>query len=168
MNYRMSKTAFPLIYTITNVWKGFGFGSILYFATITSIDPQLYESAKMDGANVFQMLIRIYIPLSTPIMAVIAVYTMVGVWNSWFSALVYLPSLDWQPLQLYLRRMLVLAEAPVSLMSPDQAQQMAALKLSYAQLKFAMIIFSSLPVLFTYPFFQRYFMKGIMLGSLKE
>jgi putative aldouronate transport system permease protein len=64
--------------------------------------------------------------------------------------------------------MLVLAEAPSQVMSPDQAQQMAALRLSYAQLKFAMIIFSSLPILCTYPFFQRYFMKGIMLGSLKE
>jgi len=53
-------------------------------------------------------------------------------------------------------------------MSPDAARQLAALKLSYAQLKYAMIIFSSLPVLFTYPFFQKYFMKGIMLGSLKE
>jgi putative aldouronate transport system permease protein len=141
---------------------------ILVKAFLSTIPETLREAAKIDGANVFQILIRIYVPLATPIMAVIAVYTLVGVWNSWFSALVYLPSLDWQPLQLYLRRMLILAEAPVQLMSPSQAQQMAALRLSYAQLKFAMIIFSSLPILFTYPFFQKYFMKGIMLGSLKE
>jgi putative aldouronate transport system permease protein len=62
MNYRLSKTAFPAIYTITNVWKNFGFGSILYFATITSIDPQLYESAKIDGANRFQQVLYITIP----------------------------------------------------------------------------------------------------------
>jgi putative aldouronate transport system permease protein len=141
---------------------------ILVKAYLSTIPETLREAAKIDGANVFQILIRIYLPLSTPIMAVIAVYTMVGVWNSWFSALVYLPSLDWQPLQLLLRRMLIQAEAPSQVMSPDQAQQMAALRLSYAQLKFAMIIFSSIPILSTYPFFQRYFMKGIMLGSLKE
>jgi putative aldouronate transport system permease protein len=160
----MYNTPFALIIPACfSVWN-----IILVKAFLGTIPETLREAAKIDGANVFQILIRIYVPLSTPIMAVIAVYTMVGVWNSWFSALVYLPSLDWQPLQLYLRRMLVLAEAPTQVMSPSQAQQMAALRLSYAQLKFAMIIFSSLPVLFTYPFFQKYFMKGIMLGSLKE
>jgi putative aldouronate transport system permease protein len=160
----MYNTPFALIIPACfSVWN-----IILVKAFLSTIPETLREAAKIDGANVFQILARIYIPLSTPIMAVIAVYTMVGVWNSWFSALVYLPSLDWQPLQLLLRRMLVLAEAPSQVMSPDQAQQMAALRLSYAQLKFAMIIFSSLPILFTYPFFQRYFMKGIMLGSLKE
>ncbi|MDR1565821.1 MAG: ABC transporter permease subunit [Treponema sp.] len=61
-NYRLSKAAFPVIYTVTNVWKNFGFGSILYFATITSIDPQLYESAKLDGANRFQQVLYITLP----------------------------------------------------------------------------------------------------------
>jgi putative aldouronate transport system permease protein len=136
-----------------------------YFSTIPET---LREAARIDGANVYQMLLRIYLPLSTPIMAVIAVYTVVGVWNSWFNALVYLPSLDWHPLQLYLRRMLVLAQTPTEMMNPAAAQEMVKRRLGYAQLKYAMIIFSSLPVLFTYPFFQKYFMKGIMLGSLKE
>jgi putative aldouronate transport system permease protein len=61
-NYRLSKSAFPLVYTLTNIWKTFGFGSILYFATITSIDPQLYEAAKIDGANRFQQVIHITLP----------------------------------------------------------------------------------------------------------
>jgi putative aldouronate transport system permease protein len=64
--------------------------------------------------------------------------------------------------------MLVSAETPAGIMSPDSVREMVELKLSYSQLKYAMIIFTSLPVLFTYPFFQKYFMKGIMLGSLKE
>jgi len=136
-----------------------------YFGTIPET---LRESARIDGANVYQILFRIYLPLGIPILAVIAVYTIVGVWNSWFSAMVYLPRLEWQPLQLHLRRMLVLNQAPQEVMSSDAARQLTALRLSYAQLKYAMIIFSSLPVLFTYPFFQKYFMKGIMLGSLKE
>jgi putative aldouronate transport system permease protein len=136
-----------------------------YFSTVSET---LREAARIDGANVYQMLLRIYLPLSAPILAVIAVYTIVGAWNSWFSALVYLPHLEWQPLQMYLRRMLVLAETPAQLLSPDAAREMAERRLSYAQLKYAMIIFTSLPVLFTYPFFQKYFMRGIMLGSLKE
>jgi putative aldouronate transport system permease protein len=141
---------------------------ILTKSYLSSIPETLREAAKIDGASVYQILFRIYLPLSTPILAVIAVYTVVGSWNSWFSALVYLPHIDWQPLQLYLRRMLIQAEAPTQLMSPDAAREMVARQLSYAQIKFAMIVFSSLPVLFSYPFFQKYFMKGIMLGSLKE
>jgi putative aldouronate transport system permease protein len=141
---------------------------ILTKSYLSTIPETLREAAKIDGANVYQILLRIYLPLSIPILAVIAVYTVVGVWNSWFSALVYLPHVDWQPLQLYLRRMLVNAEAPAQVMSPDAAKELAALRLSYVQVKYAMIIFSSLPILFSYPFFQKYFMKGIMLGSLKE
>jgi putative aldouronate transport system permease protein len=152
-----------IIPTCFSVWN-----VILTKAYLSTIPETLREAAKIDGANVYQILFRIYLPLSTPILAVIAVYTIVGVWNSWFSALVYLPHLDWQPLQLYLRRMLVSAETPTGIMSPDSVRLMLELRLSYSQLKYAMIIFTSLPVLFTYPFFQKYFMKGIMLGSLKE
>jgi putative aldouronate transport system permease protein len=141
---------------------------ILTKSYLSTIPETLREAAKIDGANVYQMLFRIYLPLSIPILAVIAVYTVVGVWNSWFSAMVYLPSLNWQPLQLYLRRMLTTAQAPLEVMDPEAVQEMVERLLSYAQVKFAMIIFSSVPVLCAYPFFQKYFMKGIMLGSLKE
>jgi putative aldouronate transport system permease protein len=141
---------------------------ILTKSYLGTIPETLREAAKIDGASVYQILLKIYLPLSMPILAVISVYTVVGIWNSWFNALVYLPHVDWQPLQLYLRRMLIQAQAPTEVISPDAAKELAARQLSYAQLKFAMIIFSSLPVFFTYPFFQKYFMKGIMLGSLKE
>jgi putative aldouronate transport system permease protein len=79
MNYRLSKTAFPLIYTVTNVWKGFGFGSILYFATITSIDPQLYESAKIDGANRFQQMLHITLPGIQRIIAINLIMAIGGI-----------------------------------------------------------------------------------------
>jgi putative aldouronate transport system permease protein len=147
-----------------------------YFSTVPEA---LRESARIDGASVYQILFRIYLPLSTPILAVIAVYAIVGTWNSWFSAMVYLPSLDWQPLQLYLRRMLIdisglggttesAGATAAAMLSSDAAREMEARRIAFASLKYAMIIFTSLPVLFTYPFFQKYFMKGIMLGSLKE
>jgi putative aldouronate transport system permease protein len=79
MNYRLSKTAFPVIYTVTNVWKGFGFGSILYFATITSIDPQLYESAKIDGANRFQQVLYITLPGIQRIIAINLIMAIGGI-----------------------------------------------------------------------------------------
>jgi putative aldouronate transport system permease protein len=141
---------------------------ILTKAYLSTIPETLREAARIDGASVFQIFAKVYLPLSVPILAVIAVYTVVGVWNSWFSAMVYLPSLKWQPLQIYLRRMLIDSTPPNTIMSADAVREMIERQLAYAQLKYAMIIFSSLPVLFAYPFFQRYFMKGIMLGSLKE
>jgi len=141
---------------------------ILVKSYFSSIPETLREAAKIDGANVYQILFRIYVPLSTPIMAVIAVYTIVNTWNSWFSAMVYLPNLTWQPLQLFLRRILIESQSPSQALDAEAAMEMVRLQLAYAQLKYALIIFSSLPVIFTYPFFQKYFMKGIMLGSLKE
>jgi putative aldouronate transport system permease protein len=78
MNYRISKSAFPITYTVTNVWKSFGFGSILYFATITSIDPQLYESAKIDGANRFQQVLYITLPGIQRIIAINLIMTIGG------------------------------------------------------------------------------------------
>jgi putative aldouronate transport system permease protein len=79
MNYRLSKTAFPAIYTITNIWKGFGFGSILYFATITSIDPGLYESAKIDGANRLQQVLHITLPGIQRIIAINLIMAIGGI-----------------------------------------------------------------------------------------
>jgi putative aldouronate transport system permease protein len=78
-NYRLIKSAFPAIYTITNVWKSFGFGSILYFATITAIDPQLYESAKMDGANRIQQVLHITLPGIQRIIAINLIMAIGGI-----------------------------------------------------------------------------------------
>jgi putative aldouronate transport system permease protein len=141
---------------------------ILTKSFFSTVPETLREAARIDGANVYQILWKVYLPLSVPILAVISVYTIVSTWNGWFNALVYLPRLEWQPLQLYLRRILILLQEPAGVLAPEAAEELAARRLSYAQLKYAIIIFTSLPVLFTYPFFQRYFMKGIMLGSLKE
>jgi putative aldouronate transport system permease protein len=79
MNYRLNKTAFPVIYTVTNIWKSFGFGSILYLSTITGIDPQLYESAKIDGANRFRQVIHITIPGIQRIIAINLIMAIGGI-----------------------------------------------------------------------------------------
>lgn len=81
-NYRINPTAFPIVYTVTNVWKGFGFGSILYFSTISSIDPELYESAKLDGANRWQRVRYITIPGIQNIIAINLIMTIGGILNT--------------------------------------------------------------------------------------
>lgn len=137
-----------------------------YFKTIPD---SLSEAAKIDGAGVLQILTKIYIPLCKPIFAVVAVYIIIWVWNSWFPASIYLPHKDWQPLQMYLRRILIENTAkPTVGMSLDAAREVAEKALSFAQLKYSLIIITTLPVLCSYPFFQKYFVKGMVLGSLKE
>lgn len=142
---------------------------ILTKSYFSSLPHSLREAAKIDGANNYQILLQIFIPMSKPIMAVIAVYTIVGVWNAWFSASVYLPTIDWQPLQLYLRRVLVnLSNELVQDLGKENAEMLARQKLSSIQMRYAMIIFSTLPIMCVYPFFQKHFVKGVMMGSLKE
>lgn len=142
---------------------------ILIRSFFRTIPDSLVDAAKIDGAGVLQVLTNVFLPLGKPIFAVIAVYTIVSTWNSWFNAMVYLPHITWQPLQLHLRRVLVSSSQTISqVMDQAAAREAAAKELSNAQLQYAMIIFTSLPVLAAYPFFQRYFVKGMVLGSLKE
>lgn len=138
-----------------------------YFA---SIPEGLREAARIDGANNYQILGRIYLPNAKPILAVIAIYTMVSRWNSWYDALLYVPNVKIQPLQLYLRRVLVEGSVNLAAMTSLTTEDMKAIamkQLSNDQLKYAMIIFTTLPIIFAYPFLQKYFVKGVMVGSLK-
>lgn len=132
------------------------------------IPEALKESAFIDGANHLQLLFKIMIPISVPILAVIAIYTIVGIWNSWFSALVYLPNEKLHPLQMYLYRVVVQQSVDLKQLSFDDASKAVERMLSNIQLKYSIIVFTTLPIIFTYPFFQKYFIKGVMLGSLKE
>jgi putative aldouronate transport system permease protein len=136
-----------------------------YFAS--SIPYTLRESAMVDGINHCRTLFHIYLPLSKPIMAVIAIYTIVGVWNSWFSASIYLTDPAKHPLQLYLKKMLV-DNTPISdSMLEDEVLEIIAQRMIKMQLQYAVIVITTLPVLIVYPFLQKYFVKGIMVGSLK-
>ncbi|MEG0691456.1 MAG: carbohydrate ABC transporter permease [Oscillospiraceae bacterium] len=148
-----------------NIWN-----IILTRTYFTSIPESLREAAKIDGANNFKIMWKIYLPIAKPIIAVICIYTIVNTWNSWFSAMVYLPDVKLQPLQLFLRRVLI--EQTVDLASTNgmtmkEAEAMALKNLANIQLKYAMIVFTTLPVIFAYPFFQKHFVKGVMVGSLK-
>lgn len=141
---------------------------ILVRTFFTSLGEELRESARIDGANHFTILSRIYVPLSKPILAVVSIYTIVGVWNQYFSSLVYQPNPKIHPLQMYLRSVLITNQIDLRAgLSSVEMESLMRKQLSNNQLKYAMIIFTTIPVLIVYPFFQQYFVKGIMLGSLK-
>ena len=131
---------------------------------LQSIPESLQESARIDGANDIGIFVRIIIPLSKPILAVLALFYAVGHWNSYFSAMIYLPNVKLQPISLYLVKVLV--QDQQSMMEGMMNQYDRAL--ASVQLKYAMIIVTVLPILLVYPFLQKYFVKGVMIGSLKE
>lgn len=126
---------------------------------------ELREAAEIDGASHFQYFIKIVLPLSKPIIAVLALYAFVGQWNSYFDAMIYLENQDLQPLQVVLRRILVQNQVPPGMISAQQ--QMIELKKIAEMIKYSSIVLASLPLLLMYPFFSKYFEKGVMIGSVK-
>ena len=123
---------------------------------------ELLEAARLDGCNNNQFFFRIALPLSKAVVSVVMLYYFVGHWNDYYNGMIYLNSASKQPLQLVLRDILVRNQAFADgITGGDGAQQKAD------QIKYAVIIVSSLPVLVLYPFLQKYFEKGVMIGSLK-
>lgn len=129
------------------------------------IPGELREAAQVDGANELVYFFKILIPVCTPVIAVLALWQFVAMWNSYFDAMIYLNDASKQPLQLVLRSILI-QNQPESGMISDM--QSTAERAQLAELlKYATIIVSSLPLLVMYPFFQKYFDSGIMVGSVK-
>ncbi|MFD2115875.1 carbohydrate ABC transporter permease [Paenibacillus yanchengensis] len=134
-----------------------------YFSV--TIPGELLEASQMDGCTDFTFLWRIVLPLSGPIIAVIGLYYAVGHWNQYFNALLYLKSADKYPLQLVLRDILIQNEVNVEMLSDTKTA--AARQGLRELLKYSLIVISSLPLLIVYPFIQKYFVKGVMIGSIK-
>ncbi|WP_430112692.1 carbohydrate ABC transporter permease [Paenibacillus sp. B1-33] len=130
-----------------------------------SIPGELQESAMIDGCTHIQTLLRIVLPLSMPIIAVMVLFYAVGHWNSYFNALIYLATKEKFPLQLILREILIQSDSGefVKLTSESAVR----MKMSVEGLKYAVLVVANLPMLMLYPFLQRYFVKGIMIGALK-
>ncbi|MEK3889327.1 carbohydrate ABC transporter permease [Bacillus sp. FSL K6-3431] len=130
-----------------------------------SIPKELNEAAKIDGATDIQIFFKIVLPLSKPIIFVLALYSFVGQWNSFFDAMIYLEDPKMHPLQLVLRSILIQNEVQPGMINDQLA--MAELSKISEKIKYSSIILSSLPLIIMYPFFQKYFEKGVMVGSLK-
>jgi len=135
---------------------------IVMKTSFQAIPNSLGESAKIDGANDLVILFRIFLPVAKATMAVMALFYAVGHWNSWFNAMIYIQDRGKYPLSLFLREILI-ANSVSGNVNPD-----ANVFFLDEIIKYATIIISTVPILVAYPFAQRYFMTGVMLGSLKE
>jgi putative aldouronate transport system permease protein len=158
---------------IDNMWAlflpgGVGVGNMIIVRNFfeNSIPKEMIEAAEIDGASKWTTFIKIVVPLSRSIMAVMVVFSMVAYWNDWFTALIYLPGTEKAPLPLVLRNILIKSSA--------SAAQASTISGGYAELnkltemiKFSSIIVAALPMLIVYPFVQKYFEKGFMAGAVK-
>lgn len=136
-----------------------------------TIPKELEDAAIIDGCSTTKMFIKIVLPLSMPIIAVMMLFYGVGHWNEYFNALIYLSDKNRYPLQLVLRQILVLqhlgSDHMNAAISNDTAQAMQQSESIAEIMKYSVIVVSTLPMIIVYPFLQRYFVKGVMIGSLK-
>ncbi|MBS6234603.1 MAG: carbohydrate ABC transporter permease [Clostridiales bacterium] len=141
---------------------------IIFKNFFNSIPVELREAAQIDGAGHFRILFQIVMPLSKPLLATIGLFTIVGHWNGYFNALLYLDSADKFPIQMFLRKILVLSEisSGADLQNLDILRQLA--NTNPTTVKAAATIITIIPILCVYPFLQKYFTKGMMLGSVKS
>lgn len=160
-NLGMLDTVWALIVPgAINVWN-----IILARTYFSALPKELSEAATIDGANDLQILFKVMLPLAKPIMFVLFLYAFVGQWNSYFDAMIYIKDPDLQPLQLVLRNILIQNQPSQDMVGANTA--MAEMKQIAELIKYATIVISSLPLIVMYPFFQKYFDKGVLVGSVK-
>ena len=157
---QMQDTVWALIVpTAVNTWN-----LIILKTAFEAVPVSLEEAARIDGANDFTILFRVVLPLSLPALAVVVLFYAVGHWNAYFNALVYIRSRDLYPLQLVLREILITSnvESMTTGVSSGDAFQVGQ------TIKYATIVVATLPILVIYPFLQKYFVKGALIGAIKE
>ncbi|MEG0153707.1 MAG: carbohydrate ABC transporter permease, partial [Cellulosilyticaceae bacterium] len=139
---------------------------VLLLNFFRQIPKELEEAALIDGAGQFTILVKVFLPIAVPSLATILLFTMVGQWNSWFDGVMYLNTTSKYPLQTYLST-IVLDQNMTNLnsMSPEQLKRMS--EIGSLNLKSAQIFLGALPILCVYPFLQKFFVKGIIVGSVK-
>ena len=155
------------------VGMGVGYSNLVITRTYyqTSIPSEVYESAYIDGATEWQTFIRIAVPLSGAIVAVMALYAAVGTWGSWYTAFIYITDQTKWPLQLRLRQILILDSTQsldIQMMTQEDIAEMQHQAFLMTTVKYAIIFIACLPMLVLYPFVQKYFVKGVMIGGVKE
>ncbi|MGB8455735.1 MAG: carbohydrate ABC transporter permease [Anaerocolumna sp.] len=131
-----------------------------------TIPKELLEASKMDGCSDIKFFTAIVIPLSKPIIAVLCLWVTISLWNSYFNPMIYINSVDKYPLQLVLRKILLMSQVDLTSSNVDPIK-LAKNRYLSEMLKYGTIIISSLPLMIVYPFVQKYFVKGVMIGSVK-
>ena len=145
------------------------FNFIVVRSFFMQLPVSLEESARVDGANDFVILFKIIYPLSIPVLATVAMFVAVGLWNSWFSAQLYMRDENLYPLQLIIRNYIVRSSKPADMQSLEGLRDAAGKRiyLNETGLKMACAVASTVPMLLIYPFIQKYFEKGVTLGAVK-
>lgn len=131
----------------------------------SNIPGELLEASSIDGCNDTRYFFTMVLPLSKAVIAVIALFSAVGHWNSYFSAMIYLNDRTKFPLQIILREILIMNKVDLSMVMDPEAQ--IAMAHTADVLKYSLIVVATVPILFVYPFVQKYFVKGVMIGSIK-
>jgi putative aldouronate transport system permease protein len=137
---------------------------IILRTAFEAVPPALEEAARMDGANDFQILWQVMLPMCVPTLAVIILFYAVAHWNAWFDAMLFIRNREWYPLQIVLREILI-TNSTESMTTGASAGDVMPIG---ETIKYATIIVATVPILFIYPFLQRYFVKGVMIGAIKE
>ncbi|MBP1990312.1 carbohydrate ABC transporter permease [Paenibacillus eucommiae] len=140
------------------------FNVILLTNFFRSIPRELREAGVMDGAGPWYLLLRMYVPLALPALATVTLFSVVGHWNSFFDGFIYMNRPEHYPLQTYIQQLVV----QINMQNLDTAAIVELSKISNKTLNAAKIVISMIPILLIYPFLQRYFIHGIMIGSVKE
>ena len=141
------------------------FSTIMLMNYIKGLPKELFEACRIDGAGHITCVIKIVTPLSTPCLATLALFAIVGHWNEWFSATIYIGDSAAWPLQSLLRSLIARSNDINKLIEAGNFEE--ALLLSDKSIRTAQIVYTTMPILITYPFLQKYFVKGIVVGSVK-
>lgn len=162
-NLHLNDTPFVLI-----VLGAFSMYNCLICRTFikSNIPEELVEAARIDGCMDFGIIFKIVIPLSKPVLAIIALFAALGFWNDYFNAMIYLNDRNLQTLQLFLREILIKQQSITTNVSGDISAMMQQAQMAQV-MKYSLIVIASLPMLIIYPFLQKFFVKGIMIGSIK-
>ncbi|MDD9271895.1 carbohydrate ABC transporter permease [Paenibacillus sp. GCM10023248] len=140
------------------------FNVILLMNFFRNLPKELSDAGYMDGAGPWYMMVKVFLPLSLPAMATVTLFSVVGHWNSFFDGLIFMRSAENYPLQTYIQQLVI----NLNIVELDSTQAELLMKVSNKTLNAAKIVVSMVPILIVYPFLQKYFIHGIMLGSVKE
>ena len=171
VRYYTTASYWPVILTIVKMWNSVGYGSVLYMSVLAGIDSSLYEAAEIDGAGTIKVFLKIMIPVIKPIMATVAIFSAVNQWNAFQDTLLLMTDTKLYPLQFILYQYLNQASSLKALANSSASSGAMAAASATAQtatsVRMTVTILVVAPIMFVYPIFQRYFVKGIMVGAVK-
>ena len=171
VRYYTTASYWPVILTIVKMWNSVGYGSVLYMSVLAGIDSSLYEAAEIDGAGTIKIFLTIMIPVIKPIMATVAIFSAVNQWNAFQDTLLLMTDTKLYPLQFILYQYLNQASSLKALANSSASSGAMAAASATAQtatsVRMTVTILVVAPIMFVYPIFQRYFVKGIMVGAVK-